>query len=156
MALNLMGGACINEDVISGNTIFASNIGISVYNIAKITTTILLKNTDGSYLAHVDIVGNQIGPVSGSTFPWLSMNVANSQAMKLTETSKYHVYGSEIPFYYQAIMSDVGYNPMVHIDNANKTFEAGRIYNTSGDYGGWSMNSLKTGKYAFGYFVKVW
>lgn len=157
MALNLMGGACINEDVLASSRTFSGTVGYSVYNFAVINTVILQKNTDDSYLAHIDIMGSQrSAPGAAGAFPWLSIEPIVAEAKKLTEKSYYKCLFSEIPFYSQDIMGDIGYCPVVHYNASTGIFEAGRIYDENGSYGGWPMSSLRNGSYAFGFFVKLW
>ena len=48
MALNLMGGACINEDVLAYGYSFSNALGNTIYNFGKFSTVILAKCTDGS------------------------------------------------------------------------------------------------------------
>nr|DAE09529.1 MAG TPA: hypothetical protein [Siphoviridae sp. ct96x5] len=102
-------------------------------------------------------MGSQLGIQSAAgTFPWLSIEPIVAEAKKLTEKSYYKCLFSEIPFYNQSIIEDIGYCPVVHYDSSNGVFEAGRIYDQNGSYGGWPMNSLRNGSYAFGFFVKLW
>ena len=157
MALNLMGGACINEDVLAYGFSFSSGLGRSIYNIGRFSTVILAKYTDGSYLAHVDVAGHQIGPVSrNGQFPWLNLEPMVAKAKSLTETRNYKILADCVPFYHQGIMGDPGYVPMVHFESEAGYCEAGRIYNQDGAFGAWPMDSLQTGSYAFGFYVKLW
>ena len=157
MALNLMGGACINEDVLASSRTFSGKVGYSVYNIAVMNTVILRKNTDDSYLVHIDVMGSQLGGQGAAgSFKWLSIEPIVAEAKKLTEKIYYKCLFSEIPFYNQSIMGDIGYCPVVHYDPSNGVFEAGRIYDQNGSYGGWPMSSLRNGSYAFGFYVKLW
>lgn len=157
MALNLMGGACINEDVLAYGFSFSSSLGCSIYNIGKFATVILAKYTDGSYLAHVDVAGNQIGPMhSNGKVPWLNLEPMVAKAKSLTETSNYKILANYVPFYYQGIIVDPGYFPMVEFKSEAGYCYAGRIYTQNGAFGAWAMDSLQTGSYAFGFYVKLW
>lgn len=157
MALNLMGGACINEDVLAYGYSFSSSLGHSIYNIGRFATVILAKYTDGSYLAHVDVSGNQIGPVyRNGQFQWLNLEPMVAKAKSLTETSNYKILADCVPFYHQGIMGDPGYFPVVHFESEDGYCQAGRIYDQNGTFGGWPMDSLQTGSYEFGFFVKLW
>lgn len=152
MALNLMGGACINEDVLAYGYSFSSSLGYSIYNIGRFSTVILAKYTDGSYLAHVDVAGNQIGPVyRNGQFQWLHLEPMVAKAKSLTETSNYKILADCVPFYHQSIMGDPGYFPAVHFENEDGYCQAGRIYDQNGTFGGWPMDSLQTGSYEFGF-----
>ena len=157
MALNLMGGACINEDVLAYGDSFSSALGCSIYNIGRFSTVILAKYTDGSYLAHVDVAGHQIGPVyRNGQFPWLNLEPMVANAKSLTETSNYKILADCVPFYHQGIMGDPGYVPMVHFESEAGYCHAGRIYDQNGTFGSWPMDALQTGSYEFGFFVKLW
>ena len=157
MALNLMGGACINEDVLAYGYSFSNALGNTIYNFGRFSTVILAKYTDGSYLAHVDVAGNQVGPIiRNGSFKWLNLEPMVAKAKALTETSNYKILADCVPFYYQNIMGDPGYMPVVHFENKDGYCQAGRIYDQNGSYGGWPSDSLKTGSYAFGFYVKLW
>ena len=157
MALNLMGGACINEDVLAYGDSFSSALGCSIYNIGRFSTVILAKYTDGSYLAHVDVAGHQIGPMNrNGQFPWLNLEPMVAKAKSLTETSNYKILADCVPFYHQGIMGDPGYVPMVHFESEAGYCHAGRIYDQNGTFGSWPMDALQTGSYEFGFFVKLW
>ena len=157
MALNLMGGACINEDVLAYGFSFSSGLGRTIYNIGRFATVILAKYTDGSYLAHVDVAGNQIGPMqSNGQVPWLNLEPMVANAKSLTETSNYKILADCVPFYHQSIIIYPGYFPMVQFVSEAGYCYAGRVYDQNGAFGAWQMDYLQTGSYAFGFYVKLW
>ena len=157
MGLSLMSPGGGNVDVLAWGRSFSSTVGITVYNIAVMNTVILQRYADGSYLAHIDVTGSQIGTSSSTTdFPWLSPGTIVAKALQLTQTNHYTFLANDIPFRNQNIMNDSGYGAIVHFDNSRDLIEAGRIYNSSGYYGGWAMGSLKPGNYAFDLFVQLY
>lgn len=134
---------------------FTGSAGITVENIARVTSDVISRTSNGHYLVHCFVEGYQTSFGSGESIPWLSTYaILNGIKGKLSCSS--HNVDGIYPLVINGILSaeNAGQGAAVKIENDN--IYIGRYYDNTKDIGIWQMKVTIPGSYIFSFYAEIY